>query len=194
MACCFSVLPTASNADVDTLFRRRPRRPRPRLEPGFPDLPSRRPAQRIHRRARGDDRANSYRWCRGRGGGNARLARDGVRSAPSDSLATRRESPSGLSVAGARGSLPAMSGIVSILCPVSDSFLFAAGRQGTRIGSLKRYIPGVVICVRSCDMASRPRDFLTRYPKAAYMSSVESWRELPDGDIEFTMRRLPSAD
>jgi len=26
------------------------------------------------------------------------------------------------------------------------------------------------------------------------MSSVESWRELPDGDIEFTMRRLPSAD
>jgi hypothetical protein len=40
----------------------------------------------------------------------------------------------------------------------------------------------------------RARDFLTRYPKAAYMSSVESWRELPDGDIEFTMRRLPSAD
>jgi len=38
------------------------------------------------------------------------------------------------------------------------------------------------------------RDFLTRYPKAAYMSSVESWRELPDGAIEFTMRRLPSAD
>jgi hypothetical protein len=30
--------------------------------------------------------------------------------------------------------------------------------------------------------------------KAAYMSGVESWRELPDGDIEFTMRRLRSAD
>ena len=41
---------------------------------------------------------------------------------------------------------------------------------------------------------AKARDFLTRYPKAAYMSSVESWRELPDGDIEFTMRRLPSAD
>jgi hypothetical protein len=38
------------------------------------------------------------------------------------------------------------------------------------------------------------RDFLARYPKAAYMSGVESWRELPGGDIEFTMRRLPSAD
>ena len=39
----------------------------------------------------------------------------------------------------------------------------------------------------------RARDFLNRYPKAAYMSSVESWRELPGGDIEFTMRRLTSA-
>ena len=41
---------------------------------------------------------------------------------------------------------------------------------------------------------TRARDFLKRYPKAAYMSAVESWRELPDGGIEFTMRRLPSAD
>ncbi len=41
---------------------------------------------------------------------------------------------------------------------------------------------------------TKARDFLTRYPKAAYMSAVESWRELPDGAIEFTMRRLPSAD
>ena len=41
---------------------------------------------------------------------------------------------------------------------------------------------------------AQARDFLTRYPKAAYMSSVESWRELPGGDIEFTMRRLRSAD
>jgi hypothetical protein len=40
----------------------------------------------------------------------------------------------------------------------------------------------------------RARDFLKRYPKAAYMSEVESWRELPGGDIEFTMRRLASAD
>jgi hypothetical protein len=41
---------------------------------------------------------------------------------------------------------------------------------------------------------AKARDFLNRYPKAGYMSMVESWRELPDGDIEFTMRRLPSAD
>ena len=41
---------------------------------------------------------------------------------------------------------------------------------------------------------SKAREWLERYPKAAYWTSVESWRALPEGDIEFTMRRLPSAD
>lgn len=40
----------------------------------------------------------------------------------------------------------------------------------------------------------RARAFLNAFPKAAYMSAVDGWRELPDGQIEFTMRRLPSAD
>ena len=40
----------------------------------------------------------------------------------------------------------------------------------------------------------KARDFLDRYPTAGYMSAVESWRELPGGAIEFTMRRLRSAD
>jgi hypothetical protein len=40
----------------------------------------------------------------------------------------------------------------------------------------------------------KARDMFRRYPKAAYMTAIESWRELPDGAIEFTMRRLPSAD
>jgi hypothetical protein len=38
------------------------------------------------------------------------------------------------------------------------------------------------------------RDWFERYPKAAYMTEVESWRVLDNGLIEFTMRRLPSAD
>ena len=38
------------------------------------------------------------------------------------------------------------------------------------------------------------RDWFDRYPKAAYLTEVESWRVLDDGRIEFTMRRLPSAD
>jgi hypothetical protein len=80
------------------------------------------------------------------------------------------------------------------------------------------------LCVGVCDMSFRPRDlagrmagqpdgyvretfslpreqarakakaFLRSYPKAAYMSEVERWRELPDGAIEFTMRRLRTAD
>jgi hypothetical protein len=38
------------------------------------------------------------------------------------------------------------------------------------------------------------RAFLDRYPKQAYMSEVERWRVLPSGEIEFTMRRLRTAD
>jgi hypothetical protein len=38
------------------------------------------------------------------------------------------------------------------------------------------------------------REWFERYPKAAYMTEVESWRVLDNGLIEFTMRRLPSAD
>jgi hypothetical protein len=40
----------------------------------------------------------------------------------------------------------------------------------------------------------KARAFLKKYPKAAYMSEVEQWRELPGDAIEFTMRRLRSAD
>jgi hypothetical protein len=38
------------------------------------------------------------------------------------------------------------------------------------------------------------RQWFERYPKAAYMTEVESWRVLENGLVEFTMRRLPSAD
>jgi hypothetical protein len=41
---------------------------------------------------------------------------------------------------------------------------------------------------------ARARSILKRYPKAAYMTEVESWRDLGDGRIEFTMKRLPTAD
>jgi hypothetical protein len=40
----------------------------------------------------------------------------------------------------------------------------------------------------------KARSLLKKYPKAAYMTEVERWRELPDDEIEFTMRRLPTAD
>lgn len=41
---------------------------------------------------------------------------------------------------------------------------------------------------------AKAREFFRRFPKAAYMTEIESWRELPGDRIEFTMRRLPSAD
>ena len=40
----------------------------------------------------------------------------------------------------------------------------------------------------------KAREWFARFPKAAYMTEIESWRELSDDRIEFTMRRLPSAD
>ena len=40
----------------------------------------------------------------------------------------------------------------------------------------------------------KARELFKRFPKAAYQTEIESWRELPDDCIEFTMRRLPTAD
>jgi hypothetical protein len=41
---------------------------------------------------------------------------------------------------------------------------------------------------------AKAREWFDLYPKAAYMTEIEFWRELSDGQIEFTIRRLPSAD
>jgi len=40
----------------------------------------------------------------------------------------------------------------------------------------------------------KAREMFRHFPKAAYMTEIESWRVLPGDRIEFTMRRLPSAD
>ena len=44
------------------------------------------------------------------------------------------------------------------------------------------------------DARAKAREWFERFPKAAYMTEIEFWRELDDGRIEFTIRRLPSAD
>jgi hypothetical protein len=41
---------------------------------------------------------------------------------------------------------------------------------------------------------AQARAILDRWPAAAYMTAVDVWRELPNGEIEFTMKRLRSAD
>jgi hypothetical protein len=41
---------------------------------------------------------------------------------------------------------------------------------------------------------AKAREWLDRWPKQAYWTEIESWRERPDDVIEFTIRRLPTAD
>ena len=41
---------------------------------------------------------------------------------------------------------------------------------------------------------AKAREWFERFPKAAYMTEIESWREVGDDEIEFVMRRLPTAD
>ena len=40
----------------------------------------------------------------------------------------------------------------------------------------------------------KAREMFRRFPKAAYQTEIETWRELPGDRIAFTVRRLPSAD
>lgn len=40
----------------------------------------------------------------------------------------------------------------------------------------------------------KAQEWFDKWPKAAYWTEVESWRQLEGDEIEFTMRRLPSAD
>jgi hypothetical protein len=40
----------------------------------------------------------------------------------------------------------------------------------------------------------KAREILNQLPQGGYMTVVEQWRQLPDGQIEFTMRRLRAAD
>ena len=62
-----------------------------------------------------------------------------------------------------------------------------------RRGALEGFRRETFVLEREAARA-KARDMFERFPKAAYMTEIESWRELADGRIEFTMRRLPSAD
>lgn len=41
---------------------------------------------------------------------------------------------------------------------------------------------------------AKAREILQRYPVGGYATVVEGWKQLEDGQIQFTMRRLPTAD
>jgi hypothetical protein len=40
----------------------------------------------------------------------------------------------------------------------------------------------------------KAREIIDQSPQGGYMAIVELWRQLPDGQIEFTMRRVQAAD
>jgi hypothetical protein len=40
----------------------------------------------------------------------------------------------------------------------------------------------------------KAREILNRCPAGGYTPIVENWRQLPDGQIEFTMRQMPTPD
>jgi hypothetical protein len=40
----------------------------------------------------------------------------------------------------------------------------------------------------------KAREILDQFPQAGYAAVVEDWRQLPDGQIQFAMRHLPTAD
>ena len=40
----------------------------------------------------------------------------------------------------------------------------------------------------------KARQILNEYPTGGYVTILENWRQLRDGQIEFTMRKLPAAD
>jgi hypothetical protein len=40
----------------------------------------------------------------------------------------------------------------------------------------------------------KARDIIDQFPQGECKTVVENWRQLPDGQIEFTMRHLPTAD
>ena len=49
-------------------------------------------------------------------------------------------------------------------------------------------------CLPRAEARAKAREWFECFPKAAYMTEIESWRELADDRIEFVIRRLPSAD
>lgn len=41
---------------------------------------------------------------------------------------------------------------------------------------------------------AKARDYLKQYPAAGYMTAIDRYQVLPDDRVEFTMRRLRTAD
>ena len=65
-----------------------------------------------------------------------------------------------------------------------------SGRKGARVDAFRRE----TFALPREAARAKARELLRRFPKAAYQTEIESWRVLDGDRIEFTVRRLPSAD
>jgi hypothetical protein len=65
-----------------------------------------------------------------------------------------------------------------------------ANHKGARTDAFRRE----TFALPRAQAREKAREMFQRFPKAAYQTEIETWRVLPDDRIEFTMRRLPSAD
>ncbi|HEX9167611.1 MAG TPA: hypothetical protein VF886_01605 [Roseiarcus sp.] len=69
-----------------------------------------------------------------------------------------------------------------------------AERRGRRSRTPEDAWRREAFCLPRGEAREKAREWFERFPKAAYMTEIESWRELADDRIEFVIRRLPSAD
>jgi hypothetical protein len=69
---------------------------------------------------------------------------------------------------------------------IADHRAAASGRNGHFVRE--------TYCLTREEARAKAREWFDDFPKAAYWTEVESWRQLDGDQIEFTMRRLPSAD
>ncbi len=65
-----------------------------------------------------------------------------------------------------------------------------AGRTDARADAFRRE----TFALPRAEARAKARELFQRFPKAAYQTEIETWRVLPGDRIEFTVRRLPSAD
>jgi hypothetical protein len=65
---------------------------------------------------------------------------------------------------------------------------------GKRVGARSVAFRRDTFALPRAEARAMARELFRRFPKAAYQTEIETWRVLPGDRIEFTVRRLPSAD
>ena len=76
---------------------------------------------------------------------------------------------------------------LKVQAAIQGDQLRVSGKSKDDLQAAMRVLRGKLLEARA-----KAREAFSRFPKAAYMTEIEFWREKPDGCIEFTIRRLPA--